>query len=193
MKRKRYRLKTIWDNMRQRCSDPNNKYYGAKGIRVCDEWAHSFKLFEEWALSNGYQDSLRIDRKDANGDYAPDNCRWVSVRAQNNNNSHNRIITMDGQEKTLAQWCRVYNIPTYIVDNRVNKYGWEEERAIKTQENATNHTGKVIQYNGQEHNIAEWSRITGISYRVLYNRLVEKGWTPKRAFTEKIRASNHHN
>lgn len=193
MARRRYRLKTIWDNMRQRCSDKRNKYYGGKGISVCREWADNFELFEQWALENGYNDNLTIDRIDSNCDYSPENCRWVSIKEQNNNTSRNRLICIDGEIKTLAQWCEKYNMPTYIVDNRVNKYMWNEETAIKTPVNETNHKGKSVEYNGVRKNLTDWSKATGISYRVLYSRIVEKKWDVEKAFKTPIRTANHHN
>jgi hypothetical protein len=74
------RLYNIWKNMRQRCRDPNTdnyKYYGGKGIKVCDEWS-KYSNFKNWALTNGYTDSLTIDRIKSNGNYEPTNCQWIS-------------------------------------------------------------------------------------------------------------------
>ena len=77
----------IWDNMKQRCSNENSdkyRYYGGKGIRVCDEW-NKFEPFHEWAMANGYDDKLTIDRIDGDGDYEPDNCRWATITTQSRN------------------------------------------------------------------------------------------------------------
>lgn len=74
--------------MKQRCGDPNTrsfKDYGGRGITVCDEWAHDFVAFRDWALANGYTDELTIDRKDPDGNYCPDNCRWATRAEQNRN------------------------------------------------------------------------------------------------------------
>lgn len=186
MVRKRYRLKTIWYNMRQRCNDPNNKYYGGKGIKVCQEWDSDFGAFERWALSNGYDDTLTIDRIDPNGNYCPKNCRWATVKEQNNNNSSNRYIAIDGVTKTFAQWCEYFNVPTYLVENRVNKYGWDIYNALTIGVNETNHMGKIFEYNGERHCISEWSKLYQISYPALYGRLVNMGWDIERALTEPV-------
>jgi len=87
------RLYMVWATMKQRCNNQrtiNYRYYGARGISVCDEWANSFETFMEWALKNGYEDHAKrgkctIDRVDVNGDYSPSNCRIVDAKVQANN------------------------------------------------------------------------------------------------------------
>lgn len=89
----RTRLHRIWLCMKNRCSNPRNagyKYWGARGITVCDEWKNSFQAFYDWAMKNGYEDHLSIDRIDVNGNYEPSNCRWATPHEQRVNQRRNK-------------------------------------------------------------------------------------------------------
>lgn len=86
------RLYNIWRGMKSRCllaSHPAYRYYGARGVAVCREWLENYESFRDWALSSGYGPSLELDRKDVNGNYDPDNCRWAT-RAQQMQNTRKR-------------------------------------------------------------------------------------------------------
>jgi hypothetical protein len=123
------RIYHIWTNMKRRCKT-NNKYYGAKGIKVCDEWLNNFKSFYDWSISNGYADNLSIDRKDGNKNYEPSNCRWVTNQEQSNNIKTNRRFLINNEVLTIAQISRKYNISFSTIYKRIS-LGWEIKDIIK--------------------------------------------------------------
>jgi len=96
---------------------------------VCDKWKNDFTVFEEWALSNGYADNLTIDRIDVNGNYEPNNCRWVDRRTQNNNTRSNRFIIVNGESHTLAEWGRIKGLKYCTIFARLCR-GWKPDEAI---------------------------------------------------------------
>lgn len=112
-----------WVSMRQRCQNERQKAYvryGARHIFVCDEW-QSFKNFQEWAMSNGYEHGLTIDRINNDDGYYPENCRWVDRITQANNTSTNRFITYNGDTHTIAEWARLFEIDYDLLRRRINR------------------------------------------------------------------------
>ena len=116
------RLYSIWSNMKQRCGNPNNTAfarYGGRGIKVCQEWASDFKNFYDWAIANGYQENLQIDRIDNDGDYTPENCRWTTAAVNLNHTSRSVEIELDGQIHTVSEWARITGIKERTIHNRM--------------------------------------------------------------------------
>jgi hypothetical protein len=129
------RLYMIWADMKRRCSSQNREAYdnyGGRGITVCDEWANSFEAFRDWALANGYRDDLTLDRKDANGDYRPDNCRWSTWKEQENNRRNNHLLTHGGKTQTMTQWAEETGILYPTLAARINVLLWDPEKALTT-------------------------------------------------------------
>jgi len=91
------KLYTTYHNMIRRCYKPkstNFKYYGGRGISICNEWRDNFQAFRDWAVANGYSDDLTIDRINVNGNYEPSNCRWVNATIQSNNRRNVKKVVM---------------------------------------------------------------------------------------------------
>lgn len=128
------RLYSIWCDMHRRCENPKNKrynQYGGRNIRVCDEWK-DFLSFYEWAINNGYDDNLSIDRINVDEGYSPQNCRWANMIEQQNNTTRNRVIVFDGQALTQAEWARKTGIPQSVIKDRLTKLHWSVERTLTT-------------------------------------------------------------
>ena len=107
------RVERIHAGMIARCYKKTHKSYesyGGRGISVCDEWRDA-ATFIGWALENGYEDGLQIDRIDNDKGYDPSNCRWVSSKQQGNNRRNNVLITHGGETRTLSEWGDILNIP----------------------------------------------------------------------------------
>lgn len=116
------RLYEIWRSMKRRCLDKNlinYKNYGGRGIIVCVEWKDDFKNFYEWAIKNGYKENLSIDRKDVNGNYCPENCRWADSLTQANNKRTNVFIEYKGILHTVAEWSRILDIKRTTLEKRL--------------------------------------------------------------------------
>lgn len=127
------RLYRIRHNMKSRCLNKNchnRKYYGGKGIKICEERSNDFETFEKRAIDNGYRENLQIDRLDNTKGYEPSNCRWVNKFDQEHNKTTNKFITYNGETKTISDWARKYNIHRCLLGIRLRR-GWSFEEAIK--------------------------------------------------------------
>lgn len=121
-----------WERMKQRCLNPNYKWfkdYRGRGITICKEWIDSFENF----LSDmGERPAgMSIDRIDNEKGYYKDNCKWSTRLEQNNNKRNNRILTYRGIKRTLNQWARILNISRCTLKSRLH-YGWTIKKAFET-------------------------------------------------------------
>lgn len=118
--------------MINRCTRPSHetyKYYGGRGISVCEEWLRNPGSFYAWAINNGYQNGLSIERLDNEGNYEPSNCSFVTKAEQASNKRNNRKITYSGKTMHLAAWSRELGINHATIAARLDQ-GWPVERAL---------------------------------------------------------------
>lgn len=107
------RLYRIWQGIKKRCNNPNDarfSSYGGRGIKMCKEWENDFLSFYNWAINNGYDEKLSIDRINNDEGYSPENCRWATNVTQCNNRRTNIKIKIGNTEKTLTQWCKIFGL-----------------------------------------------------------------------------------
>lgn len=117
---KRHPLYVKWMEMRKRCNTPTcekYKYYGARGITVCPRW-DSFQSFYD-DMFPSWRKGLTLGRKETNGPYSPENCRWETWKQQQNNKRNNRIISWNGEEKTISQWSDKTGVPRTLIFSRI--------------------------------------------------------------------------
>lgn len=135
------RLYSIWNNIKSRCSNPNDSAfarYGGRGIKVCDRWKSPVKFFtdmeksyEEHVAKHG-RNNTAIDRINNNNGYSPENCRWATRSHQQNNKRTNRLVTIKGETMTSVQAAKKFGINPATFSDRINRMGWDDEKAALT-------------------------------------------------------------
>ena len=177
------KLKAVLRSMIYRCNNKDDKYYGGKGIKVYEEWKDNPELFVDWAIDNGYEEGLSIDRIDGNGNYEPNNCRWVDMKSQNNNRSNNSYIIIDGMKLTYSQCEEYTSISQKLISNRVRRGKKGKDILCNKIEN-----GKFISYNGMRMNISQWGEYTGLGREVIKKRL-SSNWSIQDTLTTPLKAT----
>lgn len=128
-------LYVCWHDMQLRCyypSTPSYADYGKRGIKMCKEWRHDYVAFRDWALANGYQEGLHIDRENNEGDYTPENCRFVTCKINQRNRRSNALLTFRGETRCLIEWMESGECNTTYHSLQVRvKNGWTAYAALK--------------------------------------------------------------
>lgn len=177
-------LHNRWLNMKSRCYNPNNKRYdryGGRGIKICEEWKNDFMNFYNWAMANGFNESLSIDRIDNDGDYCPENCRFVDLMEQANNRSTNKFYSVNGELKTLSNLCREYDIDYDTVLFRL-KHGVDIESALSSKYERRNHKRNKY-FEELERKASE----NGLKYHTVYSRIFVRGWDEEKALSTPVK------
>ena len=131
--KKSIRLHHLLYLIKLRCYDKKcwaYNYYGGRGIKVAQEWLENSRTFVDWALKNGYRENLEIDRIDNDGDYTPQNCRWVTRLKNANNKRNNHYIEYKGEIKSLSEWCRELNIDYKNTHYKIKYKGFTLQQVI---------------------------------------------------------------
>jgi len=123
-------MKKAWQTTRQRCTNPacrDYKYYGGRGIRICERWAS----FENFLADMGLRPKgLTIDRIDVNGDYEPSNCRWATRKQQSSNTRSVDLIGWNGELLTISEWERRLGWKAGVLKARLRKLGYSLDEAF---------------------------------------------------------------
>lgn len=126
-------LHGVWFNMISRCKYPSSisyKYYGAKGVSVCDEWHDNFKSFYDWAIENRWEKGLHIDRfPDKKGNYCPSNCRITSAKENQRNRTSNTLLTIDNKTLPIIAWAEISGHSATMISKRFYM-GWSHKDCV---------------------------------------------------------------
>ena len=182
------RLYCIWAHIKARCLDKDDKNYpfhGDRGITVCDGWKNSFSAFRSWALQNGYNDELTIDRIDVNGNYEPGNCRWITQSEQMSNTRKTRRVTFRGETLSLKQMAEKYGLDKTTVSLRL-KRGWSLESALTTPPGERRDNRKYLTFNGMTLPFSQMAKHYGLKPPTLSMRL-KRGMTLEEALTTPLK------
>lgn len=131
---RKHKLYSVWNDMKCRCRNKTHhayKYYGARGITVCDEWLNDFQSFYDWSIANGYVPGLEIDRINNDKGYAPSNCRFTTCAEQSRNRNVCVLVMLNGVTRTVGEWAIIHGLKQSTVHGRL-KRGWSIEESLNT-------------------------------------------------------------
>lgn len=123
-----------WKRMKTRCYNSkckDYKDYGGRGITICDLWREDFVEFLYWALKNGWEKGLSLERIDCDKGYCPENCKWISLSEQSKNRRTNHLITYNGETHTIAEWSRIKGIARKTLELRLESKNFTLEEAFE--------------------------------------------------------------
>jgi len=180
-----------WNHAKDRCYNPNSDgypFYGLKGTKVCDRWLEE-RGFENFLLDMGEKPEPKkdyeIDRISNEGNYCPENCRWVTSEEQSKNRDNIIHYTWEGKTLTLREWAEEKNIKLATLQTRYHtdhKRGEELFAPTRKRKTERNLKDIYIEYNGERRSIPEWSLYTGIDPRTIAWRYDAK-WSPEDILT----------
>lgn len=179
-------LYLVFDSMKSRCYNPKDSSYnryGGRGINICDEWLNDFSSFYHWSIINGWQKGLQIDRINNDGNYKPENCRFVTPKENCNNKSNNVFLEYKDVKKPILIWCKEFNINFVTLSDRL-KSGWTVEKALET---PVNFRVTKLEYNGYVKTVKEWSNEIKVPVPTIERRIHKYNWTIERALTTPVR------
>lgn len=179
-------LYAVWRTMINRCHNPKNKgyrFYGARGIRVCERW----QILENFVADIGERPfyGATIDRKDTFGNYCPENFRWATQKEQTRNMRSNKPVTFNGKTRCIGEWGEIIGISGHTLRARM-KRGMTKEAALTKPKRSY----PMIQISGQSKTVHQWITESGAPYGTIYGR-IKRGWTPEKAITTPIRIGNY--
>lgn len=177
-------LVRTWYGMRARCYNPKNstyKYYGGKGIKICDRWYKFFNFVQDMGPR---PPGTSIDRKDGSADYSPENCRWSTKREQMNNRANTIRLTWNDETLSLSAWARRVGLSWDTLYQRICVAGWDVGRALTVSAEA-----ELYAFEGKALSLSDWAKEKGVDRGTLYYR-IRHGWSLERALSAPARSKS---
>jgi hypothetical protein len=187
--RKAHPVYSLYKAMVSRCHNPKDpafKYYGARGITVCDQWRHNPHQFinDMGERPPGFT----LERINNDGPYSPENCEWRTREQQANNKRSNVWITFEGETLTISQWGRKLNFPDNLLGKRLLTLGWSIQKALQTPlPEAKIRQKRLITFNKETLTLSQWAQRIGIRPNTLDMRIRVYRWPLKRALQTPVR------
>lgn len=183
------RAYTTWCKMKERCLNPTSrgyKNYGGRGITVCQSWQRRFMAF--------YRDmgdrpaGMTLERKENSKGYSKANCIWASRKAQARNTRTNRLLTCQGETRTIAEWAERTGLHPTVLRGRIVRLGWTDEEAILTPRGRPRRTTHWVEFDGQKMSTADAARLLGcsrahVTYRLSRGIPLSRPKQPRRQFS----------
>lgn len=185
-------LYLVHQEMRKRCyieSTASFKDYGGRGIEICDEWVDDFPAFYEWAVENGYQSELSLERRDNDKGYSPENCHFTNRETQNRNTRRNKMITAFGVTKCLFDWGKDSrcSVGVWGLRSRLDRGKWTDMEAMISEpavEKTKEKRKKDLTAFGESKSVSAWMRDKRCNVKVdSFRDRLEKGWDVERALS----------
>lgn len=171
------KLYFVWKHIKDRCyktQDKEYNSYGGRGIKMCAEWLNDFHSFSDWAVANGWKPGITIERIYNDRDYSPENCRFATLREQMYNKQNTIFVDINGETKSLPEWCDILGTRRGMVANRINR-GETDPTRLFFKGNLKDYGRRIVQKSkdGKEiqtfRSSGEAERATGVCYASITN------------------------
>lgn len=186
----RTRLYHTWKAIRGRCNNPNirsYKDYGARGITVCEEWS-DYLTFKDWALQNGYNDTLSIERIDVNKGYCPENCCWIPMNEQSKNRRNTYLSKLSSEDAAIVKQALADGFDRNLIWYRITKMNMSASDAVADKD----YRFRYITCRGKTQSMSDWAREVGLNPATLKERLDNFGWPLEEALRRPANRSFRH-
>jgi len=187
----------IWCGIKERCLNKNKKAYknyGERGIKICDGWLNfiNFRddMYESYLehIKNFGTKHTTIDRKDNEGNYEKNNCKWSTRTEQAINKRNNIFLTHNDITLTLTEWARKLNLNKNTLRSRLLESNWSTEKALTTP--TIKPAKQLLTFNGQTMELAKWAKKFNMNQNTLFSRIYRSNLSTERALTTPVKTKS---